>query len=278
MSAQMPRQLSEKHAIDYHRDGVICIRNCVSEADVELLRREIARTLDEKTSSYVNHTARNSGTRGAFEMAFKIWENNDTLANFACGSHLPAVAAALMESSKINLLFDQCFVKQPQTDDPTPWHNDQPFWPIKGDQVITLWIALDYLTRESSALEFVRASHRWNRWIQPMNFSGENKFSINPKFEQGIDIEGNRDEYDIISWDLAPGDVLAFHGMNLHGAPANTTKNVLRRAYAIRYTGADVVYDPHLGSTATLLQDELFEGSPLDSSHFPVVWQNFEPG
>jgi ectoine hydroxylase-related dioxygenase (phytanoyl-CoA dioxygenase family) len=276
MSEQMQFQLNEECLRDYRRDGVTCLRQCVGGDDVEMIRREVARELSQKSSHYVNHTSRNNGSEGAFESAFKIWENNDTLAGFARTSHLPAVAAELMRSSKINLLFDQCFVKQPGTNDPTPWHNDQPFWPIKGDQVTTLWIALDDVNQQSSAVQFVRASHRWDRWFQPTNFSGDNEFSINPKFEEIIDIEANRDEYDVISWDLAPGDVLAFHGMMLHGAQANRSRDRQRRGYCIRYTGDDVVYDPHLGSTANLMKDDLVEGGAIDGPYYPVVWQSQE--
>ncbi len=35
------------------------------------------------------------------------------------------------------------------------------------------------------------------------------------------DIDANLNEYDVISWNLSPGDCLAFHGEMLHGAFAN---------------------------------------------------------
>lgn len=35
----------------------------------------------------------------------------------------------------------------------------------------------------------------------------------------GADIDGNPDRYDILQWDLAPGDALCFSFRTLHGAP-----------------------------------------------------------
>ena len=63
--------------------------------------------------------------------------------HYASTSCLVEVASALMRSEKVNLFFDQSFVKEPNTPDRTPWHNDLPFWPIRGRQVITTWVALD---------------------------------------------------------------------------------------------------------------------------------------
>ena len=85
--------------------------------------------------------------------------------------------------------------------------------------MISTWVALDPVTRESGAVEFVAGSHLWDRWFQPRTFSGENEHAINPKFEPVPDIEANRDRYDIMSWDLEAGDIVAFHAMTLHGSP-----------------------------------------------------------
>jgi len=65
----------------------------------------------------------------------------------------------------------------------------------------------------------------------------------NPEFEDIPDIEADRDSYDIICWDLEPGDVYLFHAMAVHGAGGNTLQNRGRLGYAIRCTGDDEVYD-----------------------------------
>ena len=41
-------------------------------------------------------------------------------------------------------------------------------------------------------------------------------YEENPDYEKMPDIEATREEYDIIAWDMDPGDVIAFHGMTVH--------------------------------------------------------------
>ncbi len=58
-------------------------------------------------------------------------------------SHLPTVVAGLLNTTQVNFFYDQVFTKEPGSASPTPWHNDQPYWPVRGSGVMTLWLALD---------------------------------------------------------------------------------------------------------------------------------------
>ena len=82
-----------------------------------------------------------------------------------------------------------------------------------------------------------------------------------------------RDSYDIVSWDLSPGDVYVFHALTVHGAGGNLTTDVRRRGYAVRYTGDDVVYCERPGTNKGLRSAEHADGDPLDSSRYPIVWR-----
>lgn len=255
------------------RDGAICVRQAVSAADVEMLREEIAFVVERDSPNLTDHTKRNKGKSGRFVSAFKIWFDRPRLAEFTHNSNMPALVGELMGADRVNLFFDQCFVKEPGTADPTPWHQDQPFWPLQGNHVVTTWIALDHVTRDSGGVEFVAGSHKWSRWFQAKSFSGENELERHEAFEEVPDIEADRSAYDIISWDLDPGDMLVFNGMTLHGAAGNASGDKRRRGYAIRYTGSNVIYDPRPGCTQSLYNDSLVAGGPLDGSEYPVVWR-----
>ena len=75
-----------------------------------------------------------------------------------------------MRSDRVNLLYDQFFVKESDTPNTTRWLNDQPYWPIRGRQVLSFWFSPDPVTAETGALEFIRGSHRWDKWFQPERF------------------------------------------------------------------------------------------------------------
>jgi ectoine hydroxylase-related dioxygenase (phytanoyl-CoA dioxygenase family) len=156
----------------------------------------------------------------------------------------------------------------------TRWHNDQPYWPIRGRQVVSIWVALDRTTSANGRVEFIRGSHTWDRWFQPETFgktAGISPYARNPDYEDIPDIEARRADYDIVSWDLDPGDVYVFHAMTVHGAGGNTASDRARRGYTVRYIGEDVTYDPRIGVSEPLLCDALIAGGPMDCAQYPVV-------
>jgi ectoine hydroxylase-related dioxygenase (phytanoyl-CoA dioxygenase family) len=60
----------------------------------------------------------------------------------------------------VNIFYDQLLIKEPGTVKRTPWHHDMPSWPLAGWQVCTIWLALDPVTEESGAVEYVRVLWR----------------------------------------------------------------------------------------------------------------------
>ena len=205
----------------------------------------------------------------------RLWEHYQGLKDYCINSPLPCLAAQLLNSNKINLFYDQLFVKEPETKNRIRWHNDQPYWPIRGWPVISFWTSIDPITKENGPMEFIRKSHKWGKWYQPEHFApGASKaYEQNPEFEKIPDIDSNRDKYDIISFDMNPGDLLAFHSLVVHGSTGNISKNRRRRGYAVRYTGDDVFYSTDKGSHLDLRNPELENGNLLDSKQYPVVWE-----
>ncbi len=81
-----------------------------------------------------------------------------------------------------------------------------------------------------------------------------------------------RDQYEIVTWDLEPGDVYAFHAMTVHGAGGNQRDDVRRRGYTVRYSGDDARYDTRVGTNKNLRSEAHADGDHLDSTRYPVVW------
>ena len=256
---------------DFETHGVVPIRQLVDQHWLDRLAGAIEDDMQEPGPFF--HGYETEG-EGRFHGNLRLWQHHETFREFCCNSHLPTLAQKFLGSSKINLLYDQLFVKEANMIQRTRWHNDQPYWPIKGWQVASVWVALDRTTPETGALEFIRGSHRWNRWFQPETFGKTDalsQYERNPEYEDIPDIESDRDSYDIVSWDLEPGDVYFFHAMTVHGAGGNLRKDQRRRGYTVRYTGDDVIYDGRIGTTPTLRNSELVDGAPLDSEQYPLL-------
>ncbi len=262
-----------KEISEYQQLGATVIRQCV-DADA-LVKLSSAVEADIHSPGPFYHGYRSEAGRGSFHGNLRLWEHDDTFREFCLASQLPRLAAEFLNSQRVNLLYDQLFVKEPGTPNRTRWHNDQPYWPIRGGQVLSFWIALDPVTHDSGALEFIVGSHRWGRWFQPQAFGdtvGQSEYAANPDYEPIPDIQNHRDDYDIVSWDLEPGDAYVFHGLTVHGSGGNRHPSHRRRGYAVRYTGDDVVYDSRVGTNASLCSEGHRDGMVLTSSRYPVVW------
>jgi len=254
----------------FREDGAVALRGIVSPQWRDRLAQAIERDMREPGPFY--HGYESDG--GRFHGNLRLWENDPVFREFCLGSSLPRIAQQFLEARRVNLLYDQLFVKETNMGQRTRWHNDQPYWPIRGSQVLSIWVALDHTTDANGRLEFISGSHRWNRWFQPETFgktSGISPYARNPDYEDIPDIEANRADYDIISWDLEPGDVYVFHAMTVHGAGGNSSDRHMRRGYTVRYIGEDVTYDPRLGVSEPLLCADLVAGGSMDCAQFPLI-------
>jgi ectoine hydroxylase-related dioxygenase (phytanoyl-CoA dioxygenase family) len=262
--------VSDTHIRELRDDGITCLRGVFDEDAVERFRRSVERAVSGEHETVMDYGSGRKFVNGMF-----LWTWDQDLQDLICRSHLPALAARLMESRKANLFFDQLFVKEPGSADyPTPWHHDQPYWPVKGSQVISIWIALDPVTRESGAVQYIRGSHRWNRRFQPQSFSGPNRYAMNPDFEPAANIRPERYDDAIASFELAPGDATVHHGLTLHAAGGNRSSRTRRRGYSIRFTGDDVTYDPQPWTFPLLRDPDIAPGAPMDCSLFPVLYED----
>jgi len=255
----------------FQRDGVACLRQVVDAPWRDGIARAIERDYDDPGEYFHDY----DGRGGRFHASSRRWQAHPELRDYIFHSPLPELAAGLLKSHKVNLLYDQIFSKEPDTPSPTPWHNDHTVWPIAGRQVISFWLALDPVTAETGAMEFVRGSNAWGRKYRAESFSKSAlDYDVTPDREPVPDIEADRSAFDIVSWDMEPGDVLAFGSYALHAAGGNGSGTLRRRAYSVRYCGDDVVYEPGSATMPVLENHDLSPGQPLDSELFPIVWRD----
>ena len=89
------------------------------------------------------------------------------------------------------------------------------------------------------------------------------------------DSDASPDEFEILCWDVEPGDIIVFGGDVIHGASDNVSNSQRRAALSIRYVGDDARWDPREG-TDPMVNDEMVsfgQGEPPhDDKWFPRVW------
>ena len=120
---------------------------------------------------------------------------------------------------------------------------------------VSIWKPL-VPVEQQSALAFVPGSHRWSNRYRQVDLA-----VLNPDGQEGVDtvsfegddwkpfpdIESNRDKYDVVSWEMAPGDCAAFNGRIIHGGSGALSSDRELRVFNTQWLGDDVrvQFKPH---------------------------------
>jgi len=270
------RNLSQSEIAQYQQDGVVLVRNAVDASWVEQLI-QVAERQQDNPSKLVNDVNVGASENRLFTDRY-LWRTNNVINRFVRTSGCGKLAAQAMKSQSARFYFDHLLIKKVNTPAATPWHQDAPYWPFRGKQIASVWLALTPVTVSGSGMEFVRGSHLDDVYYLPTVFNGsENKSGQWAAQQQGVpcpDIEASRENYDIVSWDLAPTDALIFSAWILHGARGNSSSTQERIALSTRWLGDDVLWDPRDGVDPSVdpTQVAVKPGeSPSDNAFFPEI-------
>lgn len=254
---------------DFQRDGAVVLRGVFDDDQMAVVRQVTTTMLAEPSPRAI--TASEPG-KPAFVEDFCNWQRFPELLAVVRASGLAATVADLMGSATSRLYHDHVLNKEPGASQPTPWHQDQPFYNVDGRQNVSVWIPIDPVDR-ATTLEFVRGSHDGTWYLPTTFYDKQAKWfpagSLAPVPE--IDRVGDADR--ILGWALEPGDAVAFHMLTVHGAAGNTMTHP-RRTLSLRFLGDDATHAPRRWTTSPPfpgLENELGAGMPFDHPLFPLV-------
>lgn len=272
LSVHPARPVSPADIAAFQRDGVVCLRG-VFDADWCRVLNDAVREAMDSGRGRVREPKLAEG-QGRFYSSVYQSDHDARLARLRDASPAPVVAASLMGADRVRFFYDQIFVKAPGTAAPTPWHNDLPFWPFEGEDLVSLWIALSPVSKETSGVQYVAGSHRWKRMFRAVTPDYDPAF-MNPAHEICPDYgDGTHRDVRVLSWDMEPGDVLCHHPLTVHGAAGNASATQWRIGLSIRYLGNDVRWDPR-PHTMKLRRDPGVQPGqfPADDVALPVIWE-----
>jgi ectoine hydroxylase-related dioxygenase (phytanoyl-CoA dioxygenase family) len=270
--ATRPRVTSEQIAA-YARDGVVKIPQAVDPRWIAPLLEFSSERL-RRPSRWVTDSNRGASVDRLFTDRY-LWREHPLVHGFVLESGVAGLAGELMRACSVRFYFDHLLVKEPHTREPTPWHQDIPYWPFLGRQVCSVWVALTGATVNESSLEFVRGSHRWGAYYAPVPFATSPAWTAQFRGDLCPDIDADRARYDIAGFDVEAGDALVFSAWTLHGAPGNAGAK-RRVALSTRWLGDDSTWSPHPGSDPTVRPSDVSVSPgqyPADDDRFPVVWR-----
>lgn len=265
-------RVSDESREAYQRDGVICLRNVLTADESATMLAACLRFMaDGKGRTREGKPA--PSDRGRFFSAVYMSETVPEFREFRERSPLPSIAGQLMGVQQVRFFYDQLFIKEAGTQSPTPWHQDLPFWPFRGTHLLSLWVALTPVTRETSGVEYLAGSHRSGKFYRAVTPDHDPHF-LNPDLEVCPDYNdaANRNDGKFLSWDMEPGDVLCHHPLTAHGAGGNSSTTSRRVGLSLRYLGRDVVWDPRPYVMRLNREPDVSAGTyPGDDKVFPSI-------
>ena len=281
--------VTEAQVAAYERDGVVCLRGVLPSSWLQRMEAAVERALERAGAVDMTEMARSieaSGgealvdanvdpraERGRFYAGTDHWLSDPDFHAFAATSPLPALAATLMRSDKVNLYEDSLLVKEPGTVEPTAFHQDLAYFHVEGEQICSSWSPLDPVSQETGAVQYVRGSHLWRREFRPNLFVSTMPIP-GTRGEEVPDIQARPADYELVQFDTEPGDVVVHHARTLHGAGGNNSNTLRRRAVSVRYCGADARYRIREGAPMKPHHHHVKDGDLLDLAACPVVWRS----
>ena len=219
----------------YDRDGFLVVRAFLVGDELDTLQRELERYIRDVVPGLPDADAfYQDKSRPETLKQMQHMDCDSFFAEYTEHSQWKSLAEALI-GEEAHCEGQEWFNKPPNTEHPTPPHQDNYYCNLVPPNVATLWLALDEVGEENGALRYVRGSHlRGRRPHARNNVLG---------FSQGITDYGPEDEAREFKALMKSGDVVAHHGWTIHRADPNQTTDRQRRSFAMVFRGASCQVD-----------------------------------
>ena len=260
--------INKKDIDNYQRDGVVLLKNAISKEWLDILAKGIKKNFKNPSKYKCVYEKKNN--KELFYDDYCNWQRIKEYKKFFFNSNISFIASQLMKSTKVNIFHEHVLVKEPGAKKKTPWHQDQSYYCVEGRQNISFWIPINKISKNTSP-EFILRSHKWSQKFLPTKFFGDSYKHTDNEFEKIPNIDDNKNDYSIKSYELNPGDIIGFNFATIHGAPGNKNDRS-RIAFSARFTGEDARYIKRKGEMSPPFPNlKLKNGDKMDCKTFPKI-------
>jgi ectoine hydroxylase-related dioxygenase (phytanoyl-CoA dioxygenase family) len=260
-------QISKGDITRYNEDGAIILRGFFSDW-ISTLKRGAEYNKNNPSKRALFHNKESS--TGTMLEDFCNWQRIKEYSEFVNNSNLARISAELMQSDQVQFFHDHYLHKYSDSKVATPWHQDMPYYFIKGDQTVSFWIPLEKRKKEFSLI-CALGSHKLSKYIRPTSWSTKKSFyQDNELFMDLPDMD--KSNFKIKQWSIEPGDAVAFNYKLIHSAKENTMKTETQ-TLSMRLIGDDARYQERPGRTSPNFENiNQKDGDKLRQDWFPIVY------
>ncbi|HEY6532118.1 MAG TPA: phytanoyl-CoA dioxygenase family protein [Acidimicrobiales bacterium] len=240
---------------DYERDGVAVVRQAFDPEWIELVRSAMPTLLEDTYDPNARLGMVDGGP--TIKQHDQMWRENEPFARFLFRSPIGELALRYNRSAVARLYEDLMIYTDAGDVVAARWHRDAPYWPLRGNQLTTVWFTLEPVGPATGAMRFVRGSHLDEDASSTATPSGE--------------LAAGNDSDRVLIVPTEPGDAVIFHPRILHTSYGSAADRP-RRSFTIRFMGDDIRWRPRRQMYHRWMYDcGLADGDVPDHPWFPVV-------
>ncbi|MEM6999325.1 MAG: phytanoyl-CoA dioxygenase family protein [Pseudomonadota bacterium] len=256
-----PMVLSPAQVEAFARDGFVVTKQIFSSAELDVFSAAVDAEVARRTASDQRSVADKNRYEQSFVQCMRLWETAPDVVPLTCHAGLAGVATQLLQVQGVRLWQDQALYKEAGGAETTP-HQDQTFWPLGEEPLISAWIPFDDVTLANGAMSYVPGSHRAGRL-------------------KVVDITHTTEPYAILDdpalvgekprlVEVKAGEVVWHHGLTIHQAAANSSSNT-RRVFTVVYIG-DTARRQANWPVFPLDRDGIGVGELIQGPGMPQLW------
>jgi len=283
MNSDLLRTITREEVETYQRDGVLLLQNMFDKDWIELLNKGLDKNIEAPTRRSRIWYKDTSGRSMFYDHT--AWQNIEEYKKFIFNSPAAQICGRLTGSATINFFFDSVFVRSTGTQFETPWHQDEPYWSVEGHDSCSLWLPL-VLVKQKSSLSFVPGSHHLKSVFKQYNFG-----DLNPERKKNVDqvdfseiaeqkfpdINADPERFGVISWNMQPGDCIAFNGRTMHGGSGKLDDDCELRVFTTKWLGDDIRikfrdYGMDPDHSVDMIEKGLKSGDRPGTDLYPQIW------
>ncbi len=231
-----PYPITVEQRQQFMKDGCILIKNILNNNDVELFRSHIGHAVEKhfEERKRLQQSEVVDDYNAYFTQVTNLWEKDEMVKRFVFAKRFAKIAADLMGVAGVRLYHDQALFKEPGGL-PTPWHQDQYYWPLNTTNAITMWMPLVDVSKKMGALKFALKSQE-DGPIGDIAISDQS----DAFYEKCIQDKG----YHVADNVLKAGDATFHTGWTIHAASGNDSATRREVMTIIYYEDGAKVLEP----------------------------------
>jgi ectoine hydroxylase-related dioxygenase (phytanoyl-CoA dioxygenase family) len=218
------KKLQPENILEFQEKGHTLVKEVLSTEEIDAYRPVIVNAADRYNTE--KRELQDRDTYGkAFLQIMNLWQCDENAKKFVLAKRMAKIAADLMGVKNVRLYHDQALFKEPGGG-PTPWHQDQYYWPIDTNNTVTMWMPLVDIDVDMGMLTFASGSYKEGSVFN---------FEISDESESAFDNYVKDHKFPISRANtMKAGDATWHRGFTMHHANGNNS-NTMREVMTIIY-------------------------------------------